>query len=308
MASPATSPWHAGERTVQERVGERQFAERANGAIRDAVPTAGVEFLAEQPMIVVAAVDGEGRTWVSPLHGEPGFLTVPRPDVLHIGARPADDDPLASVLDATASIGTIAIEPATRRRIRLNGTALPDRSGLYVQLDQVYANCPKYIQRRELDIDGDARRPGPPLVGEGLTVPQQRWIAETDTLFIGTSDASGNVDASHRGGNPGFVAVGERRLRFPDYRGNSFYMSLGNLEENPAIGMLLVDWATGSTLQLTGRAVVHYEREPGDEWPDGALRMIDVDIDAVVERAAALPLRAGDVERSRFNPPIHTPA
>jgi hypothetical protein len=46
--------------------------------------------------------------------------------------------------------------------------------------------------------------------------------------------ADGSADASHRGGSPGFVAVqDERRLSFPDYAGNTMFMTLGNIAANP---------------------------------------------------------------------------
>ena len=81
-------------------------------------------------------------------------------------------------------------------------------------------------------------------------------------------------------------------LRFPDYRGNSMYQTLGNLELRPAIGLLVADWTTGAALHLTGRARVDFELTDDDRrrFPR-ARRLITVALDAVVDRPDASPLR-----------------
>ena len=307
MAAP-TSTWHAGERAVQQRAGEAHLADRATGAIRTAVPPVAAEFLAQQHMLAVAAVAEDGLVWASVLTGSPGFLTVPRDDVLDIAARPLAGDPLATVLAAPTSVGMLAIEPATRRRSRLNGRSTPTPDGLHVQLDQVFANCPKYIQQREVvGRQPAASGPGGPSdarVSDRLSADHRGWIERADTFFIGTTDGDGSADASHRGGNPGFVQVlGPDRFRFPDYRGNSMYMTLGNLQLDPGAGFVFVDWDTGATLQVSGRAVVHFD-VPDEPPMPGALRVVDVEVTRVVELARGVPLVWGEATPSRFNPDL----
>ena len=300
------STWHAGERAVQRRVGDVDLADRAAGAVRSTVPDVAVEFLAAQPMLVVAAAGPDGMTWASLLTGPTGFLQVPRAGVLDVAARPGDGDPLREVLEHPARVGALAIEPATRRRMRLNGHATPRGQGLRLELEQVYANCPKYIQQRAV-VDaapGGAPGQGGTAAGDRLSGRQRRWVGEADTFFIGTADVSGNADASHRGGNPGFVQVlGPDHLRFPDYRGNSMYMTLGNLEQNPAAGLLFVDWTTGAALQVSGTARVDYTPEATAGEP-GARRMVELRVASTVETPRASPLVWGAATPSRFNPPV----
>lgn len=306
MPSTQASPWHAGELVVQRRVGEADVADRATGAIRDTVPDVAVGFLARQPLLVVAAAGADGMVWASLLTGPPGFLRVPRADVLDVAARPRDGDPLHDVLAGPAPVGALAIEPATRGRMRLNGRASPRGQGLRVDLEQVYANCPKYIQQREVVEVTTRRGPGPggTVVGGGLTGRQRRWVGEADTFFIGTADAAARPDASHRGGNPGFVQVlGPDRLRFPDYRGNSMYMTLGNLEQRPAAGLLFVDWTSGALLQVSGTATVDYASGATAGVPGGQ-RMVDVQVARTVETSRGSPLVWGAASASRFNPPV----
>ena len=71
----------------------------------------------------------------------------------------------------------------------------------------------------------------------------QRFIAEQEMVFIASADATGSCDCSFRGGFKGFVRVLDAQtLAYPEYRGNGVYASLGNIAENPQLGMIFVDF------------------------------------------------------------------
>ena len=62
-------------------------------------------------------------------------------------------------------------------------------------------------------------------------------------FFLATADAEGRPQCSYKGGEPGFVRVlDEQTIAFPDYDGNGMYLSLGNLVENPQVGLLFIDF------------------------------------------------------------------
>src|SRR4030095_12436506 len=104
-----------------------------------------------------------------------------------------------------------------------------------------------------------------------------------DTLFIASVHADAGADASHRGGQPGFVRVlDERRLLIPDYAGNTMFQTLGNIAADPRVGLLFVDFDTGATLQLTGRARILWEPEALAPLR-GADRALEGEIDEIVE-------------------------
>lgn len=301
--------YHAGELHAQARAGLARQAEASRRAIRGEIPDRARTFLADQPMLVLGAADTGDRMWTSMLTGPPGFVTAIDERTVEVAARPAPGDPLAAALTRPARVGTLAIEPVTRRRMRLNGRAEPTPSGLRIDVDQVYSNCPKYIQRRA-PLPQPA--PGPisePVRQVGTTTldpAQQRLVAAADTFFVATRSADGDADASHRGGTPGFIQVlGPRRLRWPDYQGNAMLMTLGNLHQDPAAGLLLLDWDTGTALQLTGTATVDWDG--GAEFP-GADRIVDFQVAAVVQTSTAVPTAWTAPEPSRFNPPAPTPA
>lgn len=298
--------YHPGEIAAHDLAGLASQAEHSRAAIGGAFPAASVDFLAAQPMLVLAAADDGGRTWVTPLSGAPGFVKVTSGRTLEVASRPAHGDPLQRALQRPAQVGILALEPESRRRMRVNGRAVPTNNGISVTADQVYANCPKYISKRSPQPLDPARVGGDARVSTSLDPAQQRLVAAADTFFVGTRSARGDADASHRGGNPGFVLVHDAAtLSWPDYVGNAMMMTLGNLLEEPSAGLLFVDWTTGGALQVTGRARIDWD--PGLDAPPGAQRMVHLAVDRVVQRDVVVPLQWSRSSLSRFNPPVSAP-
>ncbi|XVV15449.1 pyridoxamine 5'-phosphate oxidase family protein [Actinoplanes sp. CA-131856] len=314
VSSKPMGRYHRGELIAQQRAGARDEATRLTGMFNAEIPLAAAAFLAAQPMIVLGATDTHGDVWSTMLTGVPGFIRVTAPSTIEIAATPAPGDPLHEVLSAPAQgdtapaqgdtapvqVGMIAIEPGTRRRVRMNGVARPTVAGLRIELQQIYANCPKYIQKRR-PMRASAT-PGVPRVGGSLTAEERAFVGQADTFFVATADADGNADASHRGGNPGFLSsLSPTHLRWPDYAGNSMFNTFGNLEVNPRAGLLIPDWPTGTLLHLTGSAVVDWNPAHAAAVP-GAERLVDFTVDRVVRVDQSSSLRWTSPELSRFNP------
>ncbi|MEU6231734.1 pyridoxamine 5'-phosphate oxidase family protein [Kitasatospora sp. NPDC047058] len=299
-----STPYHPGERAVQARAGRSDRADHSGRAIGGTIPAVAARFLTERQVLVVGAADAAGRLWATQLTGEPGFLRAADERTLAVAARPAADDPLAAVLAGPAEVGTIALDPAGRRRMRLNGRSAPDgRGGLVIAAEQVYANCPKYIQRRRPQARPAAGTPHAVAAGPVLSTAQQLAVATADTFFVATAGPDGRVDASHRGGNPGFLRVlGPDRLQWPEYAGNSMFMTLGNLELDPRAGLLLPDFGTGGALLVTGEARTDWSGQAAARLP-GAERVVDLTVTGVLELADATPLTWTDPEYSPANPP-----
>lgn len=290
-----TSPFHAGEQALQARVGMRErLAKFGPKAIRDFMPDPHREFFAALPFVVVGALDAGRRPWASVLVGAPGFLSSPDPRTLRIAARPVDGDPIAAGLAAGAPVGLLGIQPEMRRRNRMNGTIVRvDEGGWVVRVDQSFGNCPQYIQARELrwvhePAQPAERHPGP------LGAAERVLLARTDTLFIASAAPGQGVDVSHRGGRPGFVRIDDRPdhtvLTLPDFRGNFFFNTLGNLAVNPRAGLLCFDPDTGDLLQLAGQAEIVWDG-PEVAAFQGAQRLLRLRVHESLWRPAALPLR-----------------
>jgi hypothetical protein len=185
--------------------------------------------------------------------------------------------------------------------MRVNGRSEPTVTGLRVTADQVYANCPKYIQQRSPHPVAQPRSPSAGAPTTALTPAQRASIGAADTFFVATRSAAGDADASHRGGDPGFVQVlGDTELRWPDYAGNAMLMTLGNLQQDPAAGLLFVDWDDGTTLQLTGTATVDWDAADG---LPGAQRVVHFRVQQVVQVDHASPMTWSAPAYSRHNPP-----
>ncbi|MUL68105.1 pyridoxamine 5-phosphate oxidase [Mycobacterium sp. CBMA 234] len=293
------SAYHAGELAVQRRLGQAEIAERVGRMIRTEIPAAAAAFLLDQPMIIVAAADDAGRVWPSLITGPPGYVHADDVQTIAIDALPVPGDPLHEVLRRPhQQVGMIAVQPQTRRRMRVNGVADPTDNGLLIRTDQVYSNCPKYISRRHIEHVDTINQPPVVRRDRTLDVRTQQIIAATDTFFIGSTDPDGNTDASHRGGNPGFLqALSAIRLRWPDYRGNSMFQTLGNINANPRCGLLIADWHQGATIQLTGTAEIVW-----DGAGTGSQCAVEFSVAEVVELSGVSPLRWGSAELSPANP------
>lgn len=286
------SPFHAGERQVQERLGVRAVEDWARKIVRPYLPEEHRAFHTALPFLVVAARDARERPWATLLTGPEGFVSSPDPRSLMIDAEPVAGDALEGAL-RDGDVGILGIKLATRRRNRVNGRIAPDRSGaLVLAVAQTFGNCPQYIRERRW------RRvpptPGTPIRGHRLTPSQRAWIAAADTFFIASGhagdEATFGMDASHRGGDPGFVRVDGETLVFPDYAGNNHFNTIGNLVVDPRAGLLFVDFEHGSLLQLTGRTTIDWDSAAVARVP-GARRLVRFAIEDIVELPTALPLR-----------------
>ncbi|MFG3496003.1 pyridoxamine 5'-phosphate oxidase family protein [Streptomyces sp. NPDC047928] len=296
------TPHHEGEQAVQRRANEGH-AGWGSPMFGDEILPGFDQFMLQQRMLIIGGADGDGAVWASVLHGEHGFIRTLDRHTIGIGAELPPGDPLSGAFEATRDIGMLVIEPQTARRIRINGVARRDGSTLRVRTEQVLGNCPKYLQLRMPAEDGPAAAAPVPRTSDTLDAGQRKWIETADTFFIGSRAPEHGADASHRGGEPGFVAVtGPRQLTWPDYLGNSFYMTLGNLQLDPACGLLFIDWERGDTLQLTGTARIDWDERGKAAFP-GALRTVVFDVERVVHTAGVLPLRWEYAAPSPYNPP-----
>jgi len=286
------SPFHAGEQEAQARAGVRL----TGAPIRDWMTDQHRLFFAGLPFLLAATADGEGWPVATVLAGPPGFVSSPDPRTLRIATAP--DDPAAARLRAGSPVGLLGIDLGTRRRNRANGTVLAaDESGLTVGVRQSFGNCPQYIQARDV-VPAPRDTYSARVATEGLGSLDEEardLVASADTFFVATSSGgrggeAGGVDVSHRGGRPGFVRVDGDVLTIPDFRGNRYFNTLGNLLLDPRAALLFVDFDTGSLLHLQGRAEIVWDGEEVRGFI-GAERLWRVQVSRVWRRRGGLKLR-----------------
>lgn len=253
------TPFHADELAVQARAGVTPM----RAGIRDLMPEQHRAFFAALPYILVAAADSAGWPLATLLEGEPGFVASPDPSTLRIDALPGAADPAAGGIRIGEEIGILGIDFETRRRNRANGiVASIDAAGFTIAVRQSFGNCPQYIQRRAITRAGADESPVRELAS--LDPSARSLIEHADTLFVASRSRAdvgpaGGADISHRGGLPGFVRIEGDTLFIPDFRGNRYFNTLGNLAGEPRSSLLFPDFESGDLLQLQGLASIAWE-------------------------------------------------
>ena len=232
-------PFHEGELEVQDRLGLRTEGKQNSGVITDSIVKGALRFIEQQSMAVLGSVDRDENVWASVLAGQAGFMqaTTERLITFDLSKTAGNEhDPFWKNIEDHPQVGILVIELATRRRLRINGRIR--RSGeqrLELEVLESYPNCPKYIQRRHVTTNRVGARATTLQVHQGnaLGAAQQAIIKKADTLFVASAHPERGVDASHRGGNPGFARiVDDFTLRIPDYTGNCLFNTLGNFVES----------------------------------------------------------------------------
>jgi len=299
MINPPHTPWHAGERALQQSANVLEKMEGIGSrVIRDHLLEQHQEFYPLLPFMVMGTVDAEGDAWATLRAGEPGFANASDAHHLQLNVSPDNTDPAQAGIGQGSAIGLLGIDLQTRRRNRLNGMiAQADERGLDIKVVQSYGNCPRYIHQRQFTFSRPAGQPGsmPAQWMTHLDLQARALIADAATFFVASyvqgEDGQQQIDVSHRGGNPGFVRVNaDGSLTIPDYSGNFFFNTLGNLLVNPKSGLTFVDFSTGELLQMTGDARVELD-SPHIARFEGAERLWHFTPRHIVRRADALPLR-----------------
>ena len=295
---PTASPFHSGEVELQRSLGVAERMEQfGRRVIRDHMPDQHRDFFEQLPFIVAGAVDSDGDVWATLLAGGPGFIQSPDPRQLALTLPMDPSDPATNGFQQSDAIGILGIELHSRRRNRMNGAiGAVSENGFTVEVEHSFGNCPQYIQTRNWKMVAPNERIAP--MAEQFTSlddSARAAISAADTFFVASyidlEDGRRQVDASHRGGKPGFVRIDEDgMLTIPDFAGNLHFNTLGNFLRNPRAGLVFVDFDNGDMLHLTGVADVVLD-SPDIAAFQGAERLWTFTPTKVVRRKAAFPLR-----------------
>jgi uncharacterized protein len=303
------TPYHEGEKFVQEKLGVVDTARMNGRVINNTIPGGALNFIAQQSMVILGSVDTDEQVWASALFGTPGFIhaidqhTI-EINLLETGTGPSD--PLWKNIETHNRIGMIVIELGSRRRLRVNGRMSKTSNDSYqIDIDQAYPNCPQYIQRRHINRakKHSAHNITLGISGKELTDYQKKLISSADTFFVTSAHSERGVDASHRGGQPGFVNIlNNTLLRIPDYPGNSMFNTLGNFQVNPHAGLVFIDFENKKLLQLSGQANVIWQVNDSEVVTAGTSRFWEFNITSWIESNIAFDIEWEYLDASPFNP------
>lgn len=243
-----TIRYHAGQVEVQTEANTRPVAE----ALSDWVGPV-VEFCRTADMIVLALpAEDAGDVQFLAVSGSAPLVEILGPGTALV--RLGED--ATRLLDGEQPCGGLAISMATARRARLNGSISPVDDGLLLEPAEAFTNCRKYVV------------PSEPVQLEEHIGPVRRsklgigdpWLADVvgraETAFLGTVSPDGMLDVSHRGGEPGFLAlnVADASLAWDEYVGDGMFKSAGNIRASGSFTLLALDLVTGDAAEIHGAA------------------------------------------------------
>ncbi|MGH3517767.1 MAG: pyridoxamine 5'-phosphate oxidase family protein [Haloechinothrix sp.] len=183
--------------------------------------------------------------------------------------EPVDSVPIDGWSNAEAP--TVYFTPGQRPETSVTpGSAAPPVL-FHTPADSPYSGFPAPVCEPEVDLPGSAgehllqmaygsrkraERFYSDQVLDHLNEEMVEFVGRMEMAFVATADAHGEADCSLRAGPPGFIQVlDQRRVAYPEYRGNGVLASLGNISENPHVGVMLVDFVRDQIgLHINGRA------------------------------------------------------
>jgi hypothetical protein len=221
--------------------------------------------------------------------------------------QPSPVDPvLSSDLAIGRDLGILAIEFASRRRLRINGTIESMSADvLEIGVRESLPNCPKYIERRQLREGPFSPQSASSERGFALDCRRRALISRANTAFVGSVHPIRGLDSSHRGGSPGFMRFADAQIiRIPDYHGNSMFLTLGNFSVDSRASLTVLDFEHGRVLALSGSAQLRFGAEDPDQPTGGTGRYWDFTVEQWIEFAFPSTFRWEWLDSSPYNPQL----
>jgi len=139
-------------------------------------------------------------------------------------------------------------------------------------------------------------------VHDRFTSDDKAFVERLDLFFLATVDADGQPTCSYKGGDPGFVrVVDDRTLVFPNYDGNGMYLSMGNVAEHAAVGLLFIDFERQRRMRVDGVASLHFDDPLLAEYAEAQF-LVRVTARRIYPNCPRYIHQYRLVERSRFVP------
>ena len=138
-----------------------------------------------------------------------------------------------------------------------------------------------------------------------LTAREAEFIEARDSFYQATVNENGWPYVQHRGGPKGFLKVLDKNtIGFADFSGNRQYLSVGNLQANDRIAMILMDYREQRRIKIWGRVKIIHEHEA----PELIARLEMPAYRARIERAFLITVEAWDWNCPQHITPRYTDA
>lgn len=263
--------FHQGQLAVQKITGQEDLANMRIPMIDSCLHAQSQGFIEHQILAFLGTEDSNGALWLSLIVGERGFISVPSLHEIKFNLdkiHSPKEDIFFENIKTKPTVGLLFHDAARRARYRAWGRVNEKDGYLSFGIKMGYPSCPKHIQREHIEVSNTSTDLSPQYEnGTMLGELEKAWILNAHTFFISTQTPNGDVESSHRGGDPGFIEILDNgTIRVPDYHGNSMFSTLGNLYENPKAALLFIDYEKGKTLQLSGLAELQFEQNSKEDF------------------------------------------
>ncbi|KAK0641050.1 hypothetical protein B0T16DRAFT_419024 [Cercophora newfieldiana] len=322
--------WHAGERTVHSLL--RVHTSARGNPTSPGLPYSYGMRVASSPLLAVGTLDSQGRPWSTLWYGERGFARMVAQGVLGVQSLVGTvGDPVVEALglggeeeggmvkpEGGKMMSALSIDLESRDRVKLMGRmvvgALGDGEGgvrevqVAMAVEGSLGNCPKYLNTKVVR----GRVATPRLVGReegrGWLGEEALGVVDRADMFFLSSVGGGSMDTNHRGGPRGFVRVlrndeGGTVLVYPEYSGNQLYQTLGNLQQDAKVGVVIPDFETSDVLYLTGVTELLVGERAAAVMPHAKLAVKITVVEARLVRDG-LTFGGEPGESSPYNPPV----
>ena len=156
-----------------------------------------------------------------------------------------------------------------------------------------FAFTPQVRAAQELNSSREANQALETIAGahDVLTEREVEFIQSRDSFYQASVGENGWPYVQFRGGTTGFLRVLDNKtLGYTDFRGNAQYISLGNLQGNDRVAMIMVDYANRRRLKIWARANIISI----DDNPELIARLEMTDYRAEIQRGIVLTVEAYD--------------
>eukprot|EP00929_Paragymnodinium_shiwhaense_P073929 TRINITY_DN37795_c0_g1_i3.p1 TRINITY_DN37795_c0_g1~~TRINITY_DN37795_c0_g1_i3.p1 ORF type:complete len:621 (-),score=117.33 TRINITY_DN37795_c0_g1_i3:453-2315(-) len=326
---------HWGELEVQKRrKAPKQVSQQFKHIVEDEMPPQHSDFFEGLDYFAISTMDTQGRPWATILSGKQGsFISAVSATELSISCSMPSADPLLQCLVEHNKLGQsdlvaagLGLDFTNRRRNKVAGVivkaeVVPGQTSSQVNVRMItnesLGNCPKYITVRSLEFVASTPEERSKVLSSDnvlLHDAAKEIIRQASTVFLATKhiDAEGSTESdaglNHRGGPRGFVRSydegGESFIVLPDYSGNRFYQSLGNVQSDRMAGIVFPNFHTGDMLHVTGQAENLFDEEAQQLMPRiTLLTRIRVTGFVLIQKGLNLALRSAE-QFSPYNPPV----
>lgn len=139
-------------------------------------------------------------------------------------------------------------------------------------------------------------------VHDEFTPDDRQFIERLDMFFLASVNQAGQPTCSYKGGDPGFVKItGPRHLAFPNYDGNGMYLSMGNVSQTRAVGLLFIDFRAQRRMRVDGVARIEFDDPLLVHYPEAQF-IVRIEARQIYPNCPRYIHKYQLVERSRFVP------